>query len=103
MTLQELKYSYILYVLVKNDYKREPTAKELGISPRGLRDTLKQMASKGFDVNSRSPNAPEHKKEDELAVSSHVMPTNKERIAYRDWLLNADYMKSMTKRPHSLC
>jgi hypothetical protein len=102
MTLQELKYSYVLFVLAKNDYKREPTAKELGISPRGLRDTLKQMASKGLDVTSRSPNAPEYKEEDDLSVSNHVMPTNKERIAYRDWLLNADYMRSMTKRTFSL-
>ncbi len=102
MTLQELKYSYVFYVLVKNDYKRERTAKELDISLRGLRDILKQLASKGFDVSPRYPYAPEKKKECDIFVSNHMMPTNEERIAYSDWLLNADYMRSMTKRSHSL-
>ena len=102
MTLQELKYSYVFYVLVKNDYKREHTAKELGVSLRGLRDILKQLASKGFDVSSRSPYVAEKKEEFDLSVSNHMMPTNKERIAYRDWLLNADYIRSMTKRSYSL-
>lgn len=102
MTLQELKYSYILYVLVKNDYVKLKTAKELGISIRGLRDTLKQMKAKGYIIPEKVSSETEEGYVADLSVSNHIMPTNKERIAYKDWLLNADYMRSMTKRSFSL-
>jgi hypothetical protein len=100
MTLQDLKYSFILYTLIKNDYVKEKTAKELGISIRGLRDTLKQMQSKGYKVSKDNPPVIEKNNDDglDLSVSTHIMPSNEERIAYRDWLANANYMNSMTKR-----
>ena len=103
MTLQDLKFSYVLYVLVKNDYVKSKTAKELDVSLRGLQDVLKKMKAQGYQVSKGYVEfSLEKNKDPDLTLSKFIMPDNKERIAYRDWLLNADYMRSMTKRSHSL-
>jgi hypothetical protein len=93
MTLEELKFRHIHYTLIKNDYMRASTARELDVSDRSLRSYLQQMKDKGYVID-------KDKKEEvtEYTVSNYVMPTNLQRLSYIDWLINADYMNSFTPR-----
>jgi hypothetical protein len=100
MTLRDLKYNYIYYVLLKNSYNRSVSARELGISDRGMRNYIQDMKRLGFETDKPKK---ENKKEElnEYAVSTYVMPDNEERLKYIDWLINANYMKKAPARVSS--
>lgn len=50
VTLQELEYCYIWVALKRNDFLRMPTAKQLGMSIRSLRNKIHLLRLCGFEV-----------------------------------------------------
>jgi predicted ABC-type ATPase len=102
MTLEDLKYSYIFYVLVKNDFVKNKTAIELGISVRSLTDQIRKMKEKGYVVNRSYAHHVQENSPKEYEVSHTIMPKNEDRLRYRDWLINADRLVQQIPRLPSL-
>lgn len=102
MTLEDLKYSYIFYVLVKNDFVKNKTAIELGISVRSLADQIRKMKEKGYVVSRSYAHHVQENSPKEYEVSHIIMPKNEDRLRYRDWLINADRLVQQIPRLPSL-
>ena len=50
ITLQEMEYNFLWVVLKRNNFLRLPTARQLGMSIRSLRNKIHLLRLTGFDV-----------------------------------------------------
>lgn len=91
LTLKELEYFHIYDCLKKNEFSRQLTAKELGISTRTLRNKISSMRVLDFYIpkSSIGKSVPI-----EMLKEFYVqgMATNKERLAHADSMINRDYL-----------
>lgn len=89
MTIKQLVMLHVMDCLLKNDYNRTYTAKELGISKRCLTDKINLYRSLGYDIK-RLVSEREVGKEQDWYVKG--FPTNEERLLHLDSMINRDYL-----------
>lgn len=92
-TIKEARNEMILEYLVFYDNNRSKTAKMLGISPRTLRNYIKEMREDGIIIECGYTSCPHHP--DRLTIKTtstkKLFATNKERLRHADHMLNADF------------
>lgn len=91
-TLEEVKEDYIKHVYEICGYQKKAAARILEISDRGLRLIMSKWVKKGWQDPARGDVKIE-KVDDEKHLEWKAMPTNEERLRYRDMMLNATHLK----------
>ena len=72
MKLKDVMLQHIAKTLAENNGNRAKTAKDLGISVRGLRNYLPLLKAKGFETYDHE-------------IEESVFPTNSQRLKHLDW------------------
>lgn len=79
-SLREIMLKHVYSALVKNNWKRDRTARDLEISVRGLRNYIRELRKNGYNI----PDSPYHIKKVIDDFSCKIFPTNEERLRYLD-------------------